>query len=155
MSGLLLALVTVIILTAQSALSPGKAMNVALWVIKLVASIWLVQYFIKEFSKSFEIFTYKDGFSYGFFVCLFSSFICAITQFLLMAVIFPEALEVQIEVIISTLESSNPAAVDRFLAMRDSLPYLIAVVSFAWYTIFGLIVSSIVANFTKKGNQIF
>ena len=45
-SGILLALVTIISFLVQSVLQPGKVINLAIWAIKAVGSIWLLLYFI-------------------------------------------------------------------------------------------------------------
>ena len=157
MSGLLLALVTVVVLAVQTVLTPSRPIGLIITIVKLVVNIWLVYYFIKEFSKSFEIFTYGNGFSYGFIMCLFSSFICVVAQLMILTIISPESFEAQIELMITALSQSRPEAVEALIGMQESgaLLTIIIVVSFIYYSIFGLIVSAIVANFTKKGNIIF
>jgi len=157
MSGLLLALVTVVVMAIQTVITPSKAVNLLMSAVKLVVNIWLVYYFIKEFSKSFEVFTYGNGFSYGTTICLFSSFICVATQMAIIILISPEIFEAQIEVVINTFSQSNPEAADSLMRMQESGALLAAMAAFLfiYYFVFGVIVSAIVANFTKKGNLVF
>ena len=157
MSGLLLALVTVATMAIQTVITPSGPIGLIITVVKLVVNIWLVYYFIKEFSKSFEVFTYGNGFSYGTIVCLFSSFICVAAQLLILTIISPETFEAQIEVMINAFSQSRPEAADTLIRMQESgaLLTIVVAVSFIYYFVFGVIVSSIVANFTKKGNIIF
>ena len=156
-SGLLLALVSVAVLAIESVLSPGQAINLILSLTKLVASIWLVYYFIKEFARQYEIFSYANGFSYGFIVCLFSSFICVVAQLLIITVISPETFDAQIDTMINAFAQSRPDIAENLADMQQggALPMIVAAASFVWYMILGTIVSAIMANFTKKVDNIF
>ena len=151
-SGLLLALITIIIALVQAVIHPGKAVSLLLWVVKLTGSIYLLYYFIKEYSTSFDLFTYKDGFVYGTLVSIFSSLICACYLFLHYTVIFKEAIAEQIEYVLGILQNSNPQAVETFINMEGSLPQIITIVSLIYYTLFGVIASAIIANSTKRGD---
>ena len=151
-SGILLALVTIISTLIQAVFTPGTIMNLIIWAIKSVGSIWLLSYFIKEYSKSFNLFTYKDGFRYGFLVAFFSSLICASYMFLHYAVIFPEAVAAQMDQVMEMMASSNPDAVDALDKIGSKLPQLIFTITLFYFTIIGVIASAIIANYTKKGS---
>jgi len=157
MSGLLLALVTVAAMAIQTVITPSRGVAWVIILIKLIVNIWLVSYFIKEFAKSSEVFTYRDGFSYGCIVCLFSSFICTVALLLVHTVVSPETLEAQMDVMISAMSQTRPEAAEAIINMQQSgaLLAIVAIFSFLYYVLFGLIVSAIVANFSKKGNTIF
>jgi len=157
MSGLLLALVTVAAIAIQTVITPSRGVALAIILIKLIVNIWLVSYFIKEFAKSSEVFTYRDGFSYGFIVCLFSSFICAVALLLVHTIVSPETFETQMDVMVSAMSQTRPEAAEAIINMQQSgaLLAIVVIFSFLYYLLFGLIVSAIVANFSKKGNTIF
>ena len=157
MSGLLLALVTVAAMAIQTVITPSRGVVWAIILIKLIVNIWLVSYFIKEFAKSSEVFTYRDGFSYGFIVCLFSSFICAVALLLVHTIVSPETFETQMDVMVSAMSQTRPEAAETIINMQQSgvLLAIVVIFSFLYYLLFGLIVSAIVANFSKKGNTIF
>ena len=157
MSGLLLALVTVAAMAIQTVITPSGGIIWAIILVKLVVNIWLVSYFIKEFAKPFELFTYRDGFTYGFIMCLFSSFICAVALLLIHTVVSPETFEAQIELMANAMSNTRPEAAEAIINMQQSgaLLAIVVIFSFLYYVLFGLIVSAIVANFAKKGNTIF
>lgn len=151
-SGLLLALVTIISVLVQFALEPGKTINLIIWTIKSVGSIWLLYYFIKEYAKPSNLFTYKDGFRYGFLIALFSSIVCAAYMFFHYAILFPDSTAAQIDLISEMMASSNPEAVETFERISPLLPQIIFITILIYYTIIGAIASAIIANYTKKGS---
>ena len=56
------------------------------------------------------------------------------------------------ETVIQNLESSNPDAAEGFMKVMQHLPKIVFAWSLVYYTLFGVLVSSIVANYTKKGD---
>ena len=153
-NALILALVTILATLLQAVFPqmPGF-IGILIWIVKLVLSIYLVYYFIKDYSKHFETFTFKQGFNFGAILCLLSSVICAAYLFLHMGFLFPEATTSQMEMVAQTMESSNPEGAEAIFGVMGHLPKLAFVFSLIYYTIFGLIVSAIVANYTKKGDM--
>lgn len=147
--GLILSLVTIVVIVIQTVLEPGKLINILLWIAKLAGSIALLHYFIKDYSKGFSSFSYKEGLSYGFLVCLLSSFICAAYMFLHYLVIFPESTEAVLEAV-ATATQSSPEGGDLIAKLEKYLPHYVFIFSFIYYTLFGLLVSAIIANYTKK-----
>ena len=104
-NGLLLALVTILSTLITTVIEPGVAISIILWIVKLVATVWLLYYFIREFSKPKEYFRYGDGLSYGVLVSFFSAIICACYFFLHLALLFPETMNAQMEQVIESLQS--------------------------------------------------
>ena len=153
-NALILALVTILATLLQAVFPqmPGF-IGILIWIVKLVLSIYLVYYFIKDYSKHFETFTFKQGFNFGAILCLLSSVICAAYLFLHMGFLFPEATTSQMEMVAQTMESSNPEGAEAIFGVMEHLPKLAFGFSLIYYTIFGLIVSAIVANYTKKGDM--
>ncbi|PKO95449.1 MAG: hypothetical protein CVU12_09810, partial [Bacteroidetes bacterium HGW-Bacteroidetes-7] len=52
----------------------------------------------------------------------------------------------------TAMQSSNPDSLEAFEKIQGILPQLILVFSLVYYIIFGAIASSIIANYTKKGD---
>lgn len=152
MYGLLLALITVLHSLISSIFELPLVITIILWLVKFAGSLWVLYYFMKEYSKPFEVFTYKEGFRFGFLVCLFSSIICASFTFLQITLIFPDLMATQMETIMTAMQSSNPDSLEAFEKIEGILPQLILVFSLIYYIIFGAIASSIIANYTKKGD---
>jgi hypothetical protein len=50
------------------------------------------------------------------------------------------------------MQSSNPEAADAIGKVMPHLPKIIFLFSVIYYTLFGVLVSSIIANYTKKGD---
>lgn len=152
-NGILLALITIISVLIQAVFEPtNKIINFAIWAIKTVGSIWLLYYFLKEYAKHFNKFTYKNGFHYGFLVAFFSSILCAAYMFLHYAVIFPDSIAAQTDQIMEMMASTNPEGMDAFEKMIPMMPQIIFISTFIYNTIIGLIASAIMANYTKKGS---
>ncbi|MDP3453512.1 MAG: DUF4199 domain-containing protein [Bacteroidales bacterium] len=150
--GLLLALITIVYQLVLTVIEPGTAIKLILWVLKFSGSIWLLYFFIKEHSSLYDTFSYKDGFKFGFMISLLSSVICAAYMFLHFAVLFPDTVAEQMEAAMTMMQSSNPDAIDTLAKIEDKLPQIIFVVILIYNTIFGIIASSIIANYTKKGD---
>ncbi|EKD32055.1 MAG: hypothetical protein ACD_77C00183G0005 [uncultured bacterium] len=149
---IILALVTIAYSVISTVFTLPTAITVVLWIIKFTLSIWLVYYFIKEYSKTFETFTYKQGFNFGFILCFLSAIVCAAYMFMHYAFLFPDAVNAQMELMASNMQSSNPEASETISKIMPHLPKIIFLFSVIYYTLFGVLVSSIIANYTKKGD---
>ncbi len=148
--GLLLASITIISTLIQTVLEPGTAVNLLIWVAKFAGSIWLLYYFVKNFSLTSDTFSYKNGFRYGVLVSFFSSLICACYMFLHYAVIFPDMVAQQMQTAAEMLQSSNPEAVDSLGKIEANLPQIVFIITLIYYSLIGIIASAIIANYTKK-----
>ena len=151
LDGLLLALITISAILIETVFEPGKAIIWLIKLVKLVSTIGLLYYFVKEYSKTLELFTYKDGLSFGFIVSMLSSLICGCYMFLHYTLLFPESLSKVMDAMTTAMQSSN-ADTSAFENIQRYMSHFISFFSFVYYTIFGLIVSSIIANYTKKGD---
>jgi hypothetical protein len=152
LNGLLLALISITVTVIQTVLEPGTAVTWLLWLAKLTGSLGLLYYFINDYSKNQDLFTYKDGFRFGFMVSLLSSIICAGYLFFHYALFFPDSVAASMEQAAAALESSNPQGVDMLSKIEGKLPQIIFFASLVYYTLFGVLASSIIANYTKKGD---
>ena len=151
-NGLILAMVTIVITLVQTVLEPGTAIKVLLWAAKLGLSLWLLYYFIKDYAKEQETFTYRQGFNYGFKICLMSAIVCAVYIFLHFTLFFPDAVAASLEQAATILESSNPQALESLDRISGKLPQISTVATLVYNTLFGLFATAIIANFTKKGD---
>lgn len=152
-NAIMLSLVTILATLIQGVFRemPGF-LGIIIWVVKFSLSIYLVYYFVKEYSKSFDVFTYKQGFQFGVILCLLSSTIGAAYLFLHMGFLFPEATMSQMELIAQNMEASNPQGAEAISSVMEHLPKIAFVFALIYYTIIGVIVSAVVANYTKKGD---
>ena len=151
LDGLLLALITIAANLSQSVFEPVSAVSWLLWLVKLVATVGLLYYFIKDYSKNQELFTYKDGFNFGFIVSLLSSLICGCYMFMHYTLIFPDALSKVMDSVYTAMQSSGGDTYV-FEKIQVYMPHFISVFSLIYYSISGLIASAIIANYTKKGD---
>jgi predicted membrane protein len=153
MNGLFLSLVTVIITLLTTIVEiKSVPINIIIWVIKLAGSMWLLFYFMKQYSGNFNQISYKDSFIYGFLVCVFSSIICSCYTYLSFTVIFPGMADkitetYQLIMAQQNVSESEEAAAEK---MMNKLPEIMLGGMFIYLTIIGLISSSIMANYTKK-----
>ncbi len=152
LDALLLSIVTIVVSLIQVVFEPGKIIAILLWLFKFVGCLAVLYYFIKEYGKTHETFTYKEGFSFGFKICLLSSVVLAAFNFLQYAVLFPEAMQTAMEQVIVAMQSSNPDAAESMERYQSKLPQLVSVITLFYYTVFGLIASAVIANYTKKGD---
>ncbi len=150
--GLVLAVITITYQLIQTVFEPAKGIALILWAAKFVCTLWILYFFIREYAKGFEYFTYSNGFKFGVLVSFFSALLCAAYMFLHFAVLFPDEIAAQIEQAMTLMESSNPDALEQFSKIEDRLPQIIFIFYLIYNTIFGVIASSIIANYTKKGN---
>ncbi|MDR2585159.1 MAG: DUF4199 domain-containing protein [Prevotellaceae bacterium] len=153
-NGLLLALVS-IIFTLTKALIPTTGIAAALTITKLVFTVGVLYYFIKQYSREQENFLYKNGFRYGFAVSLCSAVVLAVYAAVHYLYIFPDALDKEIETVLEVMEKAN-APGNPFLDMM--LKHYLPVKVFGEFlnpVIWGLIVSAILASFTKKEVPLF
>ena len=74
-NGLLLSLVTVIITVLSSAFpnQHNAFVSIILWIVRITASLYILYYFMRSYSNGKEEVSYKESFSYGTIICLFSS----------------------------------------------------------------------------------
>jgi hypothetical protein len=151
-NGLMLSLITILYTLINSAFSPGKAVLIVLWIIKLAATLWLLLYFVKEYNKDQEVFTYKQGFNFAFIVSFLSAVFVAGYFFLHYALIFPGDVDKIADTInqaMAAQSSGDTSIADKIIAY---FPHIMFISNLIYLTIFGLIASAIIANYTKKGD---
>lgn len=151
-NGLILSLITIVIELLKSTLHLTGTIATVLTIVKLVAISWLLYYYMKEYSKDKEYVTYGQSFNYGFIICFCSSIVCSVFAVLLYTVITPETMELSITTIMEAFEKSGAAFNMEYDDIYKVLPFALTIGMFINCIIFGLIIPSIIANWTKKGD---
>ena len=156
MDGLYLSLVTIIYSLIMAAFQPENfAITSLLWTAKFAGCIFLLWYFMNNWSKNFETITFSQSYNYGFLICLFSSILCACYSYAQIEWIFPEQTEEAITLVKETLQQQgtlNSSTEDMMDRMLGNFGRISMFASLVYYVIFGSIAAAITANFTKKTN---
>lgn len=153
LNGLILGAVTIVYSLIVTLIKPNGFVSILLWIIKFAATNYLLYYFIKEYTKSYNYIKYGECFSFGVLTSAFSSVICACFSFLSMTFLFPEQTELMVEQFQSALLTQSDVTEEQeavFDKILPRLPELILFFSLVYYTVYGMIASSIIASFTKK-----
>lgn len=153
MDALLLSAVTIVYALIGSLFTLTGFIATLLWIIKFAGTMYLLYYFMRQYSASEEgAVTYRQSFKYGFKVSLISSAVCAAYAYLSMTLLFPEKTALVTDTILNTaLAQAKSGEEEEIIGkIAGSLPQITLIFSFIYYTIFGAIASSIIANFTKK-----
>lgn len=153
LNGLILGAVTIVYSLIVTLVEPKGFLSIILWTIKFAATNYLLYYLIKEFAKPYNYIKYGECFSYGVLVSSFSAIICACFSFISMAFLFPDQTDMIIEQVQTAMGSQSNITEEQeamFDKLLPRLPELTLFFSLIYYTIYGVIASSIIANFTKK-----
>lgn len=156
--GLLLALVTIIFSLIGSVGIKSSALNVILWILKLVITIWLLLRFMKKYSARHAAetgeTTYNQAFGYGFLVSVLSAVVIGCYMYLSSAVLFPEQIAASVEAAKAQIETmaTDSAQTDMVNSILNNLPIVMLFGQLIWCTICGLVISAILASSAKTIN---
>lgn len=153
--GLLLSLVTVVCTTLGS-IANLSFLNILLWLVKLIGSIWLLWFFMKRYGDAHPEEPRTTG--YGILVCLFSSIVCAVFAYLSYRFFFPGAIDEIMTQLPATLASTpgiTPEAEEAVYKLMDNLPQIMCVLSLIWDFVLGLAISAIIGASTAKRKDPF
>ncbi len=148
--GIFLALVTIAIVTVETFVGSG-ALNMVLWIVKLVTTIWLLRFFMQRYGANNEG---ASTFKFGFATSFCSAVLCGVFYFALYRFICPEKITETFDLVIANLSSAGAMTdeiSDSLLMIQDNFAQLNCVVNFLWYTFLGLIFSAILSK--KSGNS--
>ncbi|HPS24236.1 MAG TPA: DUF4199 domain-containing protein [Bacteroidales bacterium] len=148
-NGLLLAFVSIVMMVIQTVFDMGKAMDIILWIVKLAGTVGLLYYFMREFGKQCETYTYSDAFKFGLAVSFFSSIIASCYYFVHVAFLFPDVNTQMSNAILMGLEqtvATSEMNTDKLIA---NLPLIVCISQFFYMNILGLLWSSILGSSTK------
>ncbi|MBR5857225.1 MAG: DUF4199 domain-containing protein [Bacteroidales bacterium] len=154
LAGLILSSVTIIYSLISFIFSPGGFVSTILWAVKFGACIYLLYYLMKQYSSQFDTITYGESFRYGSLVSVFSAIICSCFAFLSITLLFPDQLDKSLEAMQSIIDSGNynDEQLEAFDTVAGKLPQILLFWSLFYYSIFGVLVSLIIATYTKKTN---
>ncbi|HHV02736.1 MAG: DUF4199 domain-containing protein [Bacteroidales bacterium] len=146
--GIILALVSVFFMVLQTLLmSSAKWLNILFWIIKLAGTLGLLFYFMKDFGKGKETYTYADAFRFGLAVSFCSSIIAAGYYYLHVMFIFPDTATQFSNALLMGFEQAGVTAedfnTDKLIAR---LPLILMISQFIWFNILGLLWSSLLAS---------
>ncbi len=116
--------------------------------IKLGLVTTVLYWCMKKFTADEGYVPYGRSFRFGFSICTFSAIICTLWSFLNIYVIFPDQLDVMMEALSTAFEQMS-ANFDYDMIVRY-VPAALIISSFISCLIWGLILSGILANFTKN-----
>lgn len=147
MDGLVIALIVIV---CELLGSLAGFLSIVLWIVKLVATIWVLARFMKKYSArhaaEFGITKYSQAFSYGFLVSLCSTIVIAVFSYLQFKyMVSPETMEAAMEVYRSNMQDTE--VFDRIM---ENLPFIVLVGKILWCTILGVVYSAIIANTCVK-----
>ena len=148
--GLLLSLVT-LVCTTLSQVAQLSFLNILLWLVKLIGSIWLLWFFMKRYAAAHPEETRTTG--YGVMVCLFSSIVCAVFTYISFRFLFPETVEeafAQVPQILSSTPGVTPEVEDAIARLQDSFPQLMCILTLIWNFLIGLVISAIIGASTAR-----
>lgn len=151
-NGLLLSLITIIASLLQSVFKIEGLFSMVLWAAKFGGCIYLLHYFMKQHSLQEQNVSYVESFKYGFLICCFSSIVCAAYLYISMTLLFPEQIDAAIEQVNTLLASGSYSSEEEsaVMSMMGKLPQITLFSAFFYYVLIGAVMSSIIANFTKK-----
>ena len=151
-NGLLFSLITIITSLLQSAFNIQGILAILLWCVKFGGCVYLLYYYMKQYSNNAEYVTYGESFKYGFALCVFSSIVCACYIFISMTWLFPETVDIAMEQIQTAIATGayTSEQEDAIFNVADKLPQLTLITCLIYYILIGAVMSSIIANFTKK-----
>ena len=103
---------------------------------------------MKKFTSDEGYVPYGRSFRFGFSICTFSAIICTLWSVLNIYIIFPDQLDVLMETLSTAIEQAG-MNFDYDMMVRY-VPAALIISSFISCLIWGLILSGILANFTKN-----
>ena len=157
--GLILSVVTIVIEITKALLMNTSLMVISslLSIVKLVLVIYLLHRFMQQFTdlQPNRPVSYSKSFSFGFLVSFFSSIICVAFLVLEYTVLFPHLIDAPLEQYITIMKQYGTTIPLDYNQIKGILPSLIMIGQTFSCLIWGLILSSIIANWTKKDMPFF
>ena len=151
--GLILSAITIGIPSCNKSASGGHGCHLRFFVDIETDGLHMATQRSTVYSSKFETIEYKSSFAYGVWVSIFSAIVCSCWQYFSMVVLFPESINNTIEQVVSALSAQyTDEQMDAILPILNNLPQINLFVNLIYFTLFGLVTSAIIANFTKKVN---
>lgn len=157
-NGLILSLISIIILLAnQFITSKIPSLSILFWIIKFGGCIYLLYFFMKQHASANSGITYKQSANYGSLVSVFSAIAIGAYLTLHYYVIVPNAFSEAVETWLQLMaeqgmDMSSSLDID---TLESNFPIYAAVGQIIYCSLFGLLASSIIANWTKDNTVKF
>ena len=154
-NGLMLSLITVVYTLFMAAFPmESRVAGFLVGLVKLIATIGVLYYFMKGFGQEQESYTYGNAFGYGFAVSFFSNIVIACYLLVHYVYLFPDAIENSLKAVqqAMTQYTVDQATLD---LINKNLPLIVSISPFLVYTLLALIIAAILAGFAKKAEPIF
>ncbi|MFA7115772.1 MAG: DUF4199 domain-containing protein [Bacteroidales bacterium] len=156
---LYLSLVTIIIETIivlllnYSPASAGKY-NWILNLVKLAGCLYLLHYFMKQYTLGKEYVSNKDLFGFGTIISFLSAIVCIVFSEILLLIIFPDFIPQQIENYLQMMQNMGTPGVELldYDKIVNAIPMYLAFGKLISCMFWGLIFSAIFSSFLKKDN---
>ncbi len=151
---LMLAAVSVAVMAVCLYIPPKAAfIGTILSLGKLVASIWILTFFIRRYASRFDVIGSGHCLRYGMKTSLLSSVICAGFQLLSITVLKPGNVAEVFDMFMESAGDKLPQeGIDAMYGMLDKLPQAVFLYSLISYWLIGIIVSAVAASAYKKNN---
>lgn len=151
-NALILSLVTILADLVSAVFTLPAGVGIVISIVKLIAVIWILYYFMKQYASEQSFVSYHESFKFGFILCFCSAFVCTVFSMLLYFVIVPETISASAENMLAAFQAQNIDSGMDYDQLMKVLPTSMVIARMLWCTICGLIFSSILANYTKKGD---
>lgn len=123
-------------------------LNFVLWAGKLFLCIWLVRYFLLQFSKRNPSADNKKVFSFGMVTALYSAILYSAFYLLYVLYLAPESIAASMDAIMSQYASGvDSNTLEMMENMKADMPTISFFVNLVWCWLFGTILSAI---FSRK-----
>ena len=148
--GLLLALITIACNTVTYLFPDSMFLNLLMFVVRTVASIWLLVTFMKQYAAA----TGQNPMGFAVCTVLFSSLVCAFYDAASIAWLFPGLMEKVNESVSQSMSMVPAEGLSLFEKMMDNMPTIMFFSTFVKDFVFGIIVAAI-ANSSSRKQDIF
>lgn len=152
--GLLLAAPAAAIYLVSNLLTPPAWLGLLLWTVKLVCSVTILLCLMKNFGKQFPdtAYTYGDAFRYGLRTTFLSNLAVTAVFALTILILRPEILSDSVTAYLEMMQASAFQLPPDFNYDRlmQALPGPMVAFYFLYLTLFGLVLSALLANGAKR-----
>lgn len=150
--GVKLAIISIVLMLAAS-LTQSKGLGAVIWIVKLVATISFLWWAMKRYSVANAAVMgqtpYSDSFTFGFITSFLSSIVLAVYTYVNCLFINPEQMQLAKDAYMTQLESRPEVSMEVIEKVFDNLEIISTFGVLIIYTLFGLIISAILAGSTK------
>ncbi len=151
-NGMILSLITIVIELLKTVVTMKPIWSTLLSLVKLGLIIYLLYYFMKKYAQDKDYVSYSESFRYGFFLTFCSAIVCTLFYLVLYLVIAPDIIETAMDTFSSVMGNQSFNFDFDMDQLSSVLPTAIGFSQLITCTLWGLVLSAIVANFTKKGD---